>query len=92
MQQYARLHAIGFGVAMGLLWSICVMIMALIAMTGDWGAEFVRWLGSLYIGYDASISGAFVGLAWGFVDGFVCGAILAWLYNFITGIILKVCD
>jgi len=92
MQQYAKLHAIGFGVALGILWSVSVLVMALISMNVDWGGEFVSWLGDLYIGYDASISGSFVGAAWGFLDGFVGGAVFAWIYNLITCRILNVCD
>jgi hypothetical protein len=43
--------------------------------------RLIRQLDHFYLGYTFSAVGAFVGLAWGFVDGAVCGAIFAWLYN-----------
>jgi len=42
-------------------------------------------IGKVYRGYSISPLGSFIGLAWGFVDGLIGGAILAWLYNLIAG-------
>jgi len=75
-----RIHAIPFGTAVGLLWAIYVFFAGLLAMTG-WSLSLVNSLGSLYIGYSASILGAIVGAIWAFVDGFVAGAFIAWVYN-----------
>jgi hypothetical protein len=38
-------------------------------------------LQTAYIGYTLSPVGSMVGLAWGFIDGAIGGAVLAWLYN-----------
>jgi len=38
-------------------------------------------LGKFYLGYSLSWGGGLIGLIWGFVDGFIGGAIFAWLYN-----------
>lgn len=61
-----------------------------------WGGAlfFVTWwliiLGSggvltffdrMYPGYHVTPLGSVIGLLWGFVDGLICGAIFAWLYN-----------
>jgi len=44
----------------------------------------VTWLGRMYRGYTVSPAGSIIGLAWGFIDGLVSGAIIAWLYNFFS--------
>ena len=38
-------------------------------------------IGRVYIGYAISPLGSVIGLAYGFVDGWIGGAIFAWLYN-----------
>jgi hypothetical protein len=42
-------------------------------------------IGLVYRGYNLSPLGSLIGLAWGFVDGLIGGAIFAWLYNFLAG-------
>jgi len=38
-------------------------------------------ISSLYIGYAATLLGSIIGAIWAFVDGFIGGVIVAWLYN-----------
>jgi len=42
-------------------------------------------IGLVYRGYNISPLGSLIGLAWGFVDGLIGGAIFAWLYNLLVG-------
>ena len=42
-------------------------------------------IGLVYRGYSMSPLGSLIGLAWGFVDGLIGGAIFAWLYNLLAG-------
>ena len=44
----------------------------------------VTFIGKVYRGYSISVTGSFIGLAWGFFDGLISGAIFAWVYNFFT--------
>jgi hypothetical protein len=41
-------------------------------------------IGLVYRGYSISPLGSLIGLAWGFVDGLIGGAIFVWLYNLIA--------
>ncbi len=77
MQQLSH-HALG--VAFGILWALYVAFLAVTAMFG-WGTALVTTLSSLYIGYSASIVGAVVGALWAFVDGYIAGTVIAWVYN-----------
>lgn len=45
------------------------------------GSTFV---GRVYLGYSVTPLGSIIGLAWAAVDGFIGGALFAWLYNLIA--------
>jgi hypothetical protein len=62
------------------LWALYVGCVGITAMFG-WGDDLIAPLASLYIGYAASVIGAIIGAVWAFIDGFVAGVIIAWIYN-----------
>jgi len=68
------------GVAIGILWALYVLFCGITAMFG-WGVALVDALSSLYIGYAPSIPGAMIGAAWGFLDGYIAGVVIALIYN-----------
>jgi hypothetical protein len=74
---------LALGVAIGVLWAIYVFVVGITAMF-DWGNALVEALASLYIGYSASIIGAIIGAIWAFVDGFIAGVVIAWIYNLVA--------
>jgi hypothetical protein len=78
-----RCQPLALGIAIGVLWAIYVFFAGIFAMFG-WGAALVDTLASFYIGYGASILGAIIGAIWAFIDGFVAGAIIAWIYNLVA--------
>jgi hypothetical protein len=45
----------------------------------------ITFVGKVYRGYSISPLGSLIGLAWGLVDGFVVGALFAWIYNIFSG-------
>jgi hypothetical protein len=81
MHHAMKLRPIPLGVAAGILWGVTVMLLTwwLLAI-GSPGTE-IDALKAFYFGYTYSFGGGFVALLWGFVDGFVGGALLAMLYN-----------
>ena len=82
-----RLNVRALGLTLGILWALGVFFIAIAAMVipGDWGDQMVGLLGNFYVGYEASVIGALVGALWGLADGFVGGALIAWLYNLLAG-------
>ena len=74
---------IALGIAIGVLWALYVGFLGISSMF-NWGAALVAPLASLYIGYSASIVGAIIGVVWAFIDGFVAGVVIAWVYNAIA--------
>lgn len=75
-----KLSPNALGIAMGVLWAAYVFFCGITAMFG-WGIALVHTISSLYIGYKPSILGAFIGSIWGFIDGYIAGVLIAWLYN-----------
>ena len=75
-----KLSLNALGIAIGVLWAAYVLFCGITAMFG-WGISLVDAISSLYIGYGPSIPGAIIGALWGFVDGYIAGVVIAWLYN-----------
>lgn len=76
-----RLNAVKLGLAGGILWGLCLFIMTWVSMfTGYAMFWLAQWMDT-YPGFSLTIVGSFVGLAYGFVDGFICLFLLAWIYN-----------
>lgn len=76
-----RLSPLALGLALGVLWGVSIFLMGLIASFYTYGRPFVTAVGVLYIGYEPSVLGSIIGGIIGFVDAFIGGVILAWLYN-----------
>ena len=79
-----KLNVKAFALACGIIWGIGLFILTwwIIAFDGATGEPTL--IGRVYRGYTVSPAGSFIGLIWALVDGFIGGAILAWLYNFIS--------
>jgi len=78
-----RLNPWAFGLASGLVWAFSVLAAGLGSLPsagGHW-LPFVNALSTVYIGYGSSIGGSVIGALWGFIDAFIGGTILIWLYN-----------
>lgn len=76
-----RLHAAKLGLAGAILWALCLFIVTLLCTYTGYGLFWISQWMDLYPGFSISFGGAFVGLIYGFVDGFVCLYLLASLYN-----------
>ena len=77
----ARICPKAFGLALGVLWGLSVLLIGLMAHHLMYGVHFVEAVGTLYIGYAPSILGSILGAIMGFIDAFISGYLLAWLYN-----------
>jgi hypothetical protein len=73
-----------FALAVGIYWGVGIFVLGLMAHYG-WGTRPVDMLGSVYIGYNASFVGALIGGVWAFFDALIAAAIIAWLYNTLSG-------
>ncbi len=87
------LNPIAFGLSLAIVWALGVFLMGMLAYFTDYGSGFVTGLGSLYLGYEANVIGSLMGALWAFVDLFVCGFLIAYIYNKISSCCCnKVCE
>ncbi len=49
--------------------------------------ENLRSLRAYYLGYSVTYLGAFIGLGWAVVHGFVAGVLIAWFYDLFSKIL-----
>jgi len=77
----AKLNGLGLGIALGLWWAVCVFLLGLASMIWDYATPLVNGLGTLYLGYAPNVLGSIVGAIWAFIDLFIFGILVAWIYN-----------
>jgi hypothetical protein len=79
-----KLNTKAFALTCGLIWGFGLFALTwwIIAFDGATGQRTL--IGQLYRGYTISPEGSLIGLVWAFADGWVGGAIFAWLYNLLA--------
>jgi len=77
-----KLNINAFGLTIGIVAAACILLMLLIGLIlPGYGNVMLRCLASIYPGFSATIGGSILGLIYGFVDGYIVGVAVAWLYN-----------
>jgi len=76
-----KLDVRAFSLTCAIFWSLCVLIVTWWIIFFDGAQQGPTLLGRLYRGYSITPLGSLIGFIWAFVDGYVGGAIFAWLYN-----------
>ena len=79
-----KLNVKAFALTCGILWGIGLFVLTwwIIVFKGATGE--ITLIGRVYLGYSISPLGSIIGLVWALVDGVVCGAVFAWLYNLVA--------
>lgn len=79
-----KLNVLAFALTCGIIWGVGLFLITwwLIAFGGEIAEP--TFIGRVYLGYRISPLGSIIGLVWAFADGFIAGAIFAWLYNRIS--------
>jgi len=76
-----KLDIKAFALACSIFWGLAIFLATWWVILLDGASGDPTWLGQIYRGYCISATGSLIGLVWGLVDGLICGAVLAWLYN-----------
>ena len=78
-----RICPMVLGIALAVVWGLSLFLLSLTSafIVHSYGSSVIALLSTVYVGYDASVSGAFIGLAWGFVDFFIFGFLIAFVFN-----------
>ena len=76
-----KCDVLALGLGIGVLAAAYALFLGLAAWWFNWGTELLVTLSSLYIGYAPTFLGSIIGAIWAFVDGFIAGVVIAWVYN-----------
>lgn len=76
-----RLNIRAFALSCGLIWGFGLFVLTWWVMLFEGATHDLLFFGHLYRGYSVSVAGSVIGFFWGLVDGFIGGAVFAWLYN-----------
>jgi hypothetical protein len=82
-----KLSVKGLAIAAGIGWALAMLLTGLANLAWPpYGEGFLTMMASVYPGYDgpSGIGSVIVAALYALVDGAVCGAVLAWLYNTVT--------
>jgi hypothetical protein len=79
-----KLNVKAFALTSGIVWGLGLFFLTWWVMALDGATGEPTLIGQVYRGYNISPMGSIVGLIWAFIDGWVGGAIFAWLYNIIA--------
>ena len=79
-----KLNVKAFALTCGILWGTGLFLLTwwVIFFEGTVAQPTILSLG--YRGYAFTPAGSIIGLLWGAADGFIGGALVAWLYNLIN--------
>ena len=69
------------GLAGGVFWGVSIFALTFLNMYFGYASMWGALLADIYPGYSVTVIGAFIGLAYGFLDAFIGLFVLAWLYN-----------
>ena len=76
-----KLQIKSFALASGIFWGVGVFVATWWIIVFNGATREPTFLGLVYLGFNISPAGSVIGFAWAFVDGLICGALFAWLYN-----------
>ncbi len=80
-----KLNVKALGLTMGIVWGGGMLLLGLMTLFWNWGIDVITLISSVYIGYNPTLGGILVGTLWGFCDGAICGVLIAWVYNKLSG-------
>ena len=84
-----KLSVRGFAIAGAVFWGASVLIVGLLNLLfPTYGLTFLWFASSVYPGYkaDPTLISVLIGAAYAVADGFISGAVFAWLYNLFSAI------
>jgi hypothetical protein len=79
-----KLNIKAFASAFAIWWGFGLFFLTWWIIGFDGTSQEATLIGRLYRGYSITPLGSVIGLLWGLGDGFIGGAIFAWLYNVLS--------
>jgi hypothetical protein len=87
LRVFSRLDKFGFATALGSVSGLFIFLvtLSLVIKGGEVVGPNIQLLSQYFFGYNVTVKGAFIGLAYSFSWGFIFGWLVAYLRNFFVG-------
>lgn len=77
-----KLNPRAMGLTFGILWSLGLLFMSIIALFSDsYMHNITEFMSTIYIGYELTPIGIPTGMIWAFLDAGIGGYVFVWVYN-----------
>ena len=76
-----KLNVRAFALAVGLVWGLNWFLLTWFMIALDGISYEMTIIGRIYRGFTVSPVGSIAALLWGFIDGYMLGLLIAWIYN-----------
>ncbi len=76
-----KLRPVALGCSIGVLWCVMMFLTTWLSYFTGYAKLFLEMFMGIYPGYTITPLGSLLALIYGFIDGFVFGAVTGWLYN-----------
>jgi hypothetical protein len=76
-----KLDVLAMTLSVGIVWGIAVFFYTWWLILWEGASPEPTFLSRVYRGYKVTPLGSVIGLLWGFFDGAIGGALIAWIYN-----------
>ena len=85
-----QLKPLALGIALGTVWGVSLFITTWLSYFTGYGELFLKTLAeSIYPGYNISPLGSFLGLIYGFLEGFISATIIGIIYNKVVSLTIR---
>jgi len=76
-----KLNVKAFAITFAIIWGVGLFLITWWIILFGGVINEPTLISRVYLGYSVSPLGSIIGLAWAAADGFIGGALFAWLYN-----------
>lgn len=83
------LNTMAAALTAGGLAGVILFVWTLVAASNGYGEGILMLVGEVYPWYEISTQGAFLGLLWAFLDGFIGVYLVVWVYRWLNGMLTK---
>ena len=82
MNEGGRMNIKVVSATLGIVWSLYLLGISVIAMVSDvYAHNVVEFIVTVYPGYSLSFMGVIYGMLWAFLDGAIFGLVFSFIYN-----------
>ena len=76
-----KIRPLALGLSLGIVWGCALFVTTWLSYFTGYGKLLLDLIGSIYPGFTISPLGSVLGFIYGFLDLFIMGMFVGWIYN-----------